>query len=177
MSPLPALSPFRSWCYSWASNDSLSKHQLLASWPAATLRAKSVVSNSATLWTAAHQAPLSLGFFRQECWSGLLCPPPGDIPNPGMEPASLMSPSWQVGSLPPAPPGKPSCHISHGRNPTWTSFPKLSIQKKPTNTQINREPFPHGLYSRVHLSLGSAQTFHLTDKENEAQRVLTDTAN
>ena len=45
----------------------------------------------ATLWTGAHQAPLSMGFSRQEYWSGLLCPPPGDLPNPGTEPASLMS--------------------------------------------------------------------------------------
>ena len=39
----------------------------------------------------AHQAPLSMGFFRQESWSGLLCPPPGDLPNPGIKPASLTS--------------------------------------------------------------------------------------
>ena len=42
----------------------------------------------ATLWTVAHQAPLSMGFSRQEYWSGLPCPPPGD-PDPGIEPASL----------------------------------------------------------------------------------------
>ena len=41
-------------------------------------------------WTAAHQAPLSTGFFRQEYWSGLPCPPP-DLPDPGIEPGSLMS--------------------------------------------------------------------------------------
>ena len=46
-----------------------------------------------TLWTAAHQAPLSMGFSRQEYWSGLPCPPPGDLPNPGIEPVSLMSPA------------------------------------------------------------------------------------
>ena len=46
----------------------------------------------ATLWTAACQAPLSLGFFRQEYWSGLPCPPPGNLPNPGIKPASLTSP-------------------------------------------------------------------------------------
>ena len=39
----------------------------------------------------AHQAPLSLGFSRQEYWSGLPCPPPGDLPDLGMEPVSLMS--------------------------------------------------------------------------------------
>ena len=41
----------------------------------------------------AQQAPLSLGFSRQEHWSGLPCPPPGDLPNPGMEPVSLASPA------------------------------------------------------------------------------------
>ena len=48
---------------------------------------------SATLWTIACQAPLSMGFSRQEYWGGLPCPPPGDLPNPGIEPISLMSPA------------------------------------------------------------------------------------
>ena len=48
-------------------------------------------------WIVAHQAPLSMGFSRQEYWSGLLCPPPGDLPNPGMEPASLISPALAGG--------------------------------------------------------------------------------
>ena len=39
-------------------------------------------------WTVAHQVPLSLGFPRQECWSGLSFPSPGDLPHPGIEPAS-----------------------------------------------------------------------------------------
>ena len=43
----------------------------------------------ATLWTAAHQAPLSMGFSRQEYWSGLPFPPPEDLPNPEIEPISL----------------------------------------------------------------------------------------
>ena len=43
-------------------------------------------------WTVAHQAPLSMEFYRQECWSGLSFPPPGDLPNPGIKPVSLMSP-------------------------------------------------------------------------------------
>ena len=42
----------------------------------------------AALWTVAHQAPLSMGFSRQEYWRGLPCPPPGDLPNPGIEPTS-----------------------------------------------------------------------------------------
>ena len=48
----------------------------------------------ATLWTAACQGTLSVGFPRQEYWSGLLCPPPADLPNPVTEPMSLMSPAF-----------------------------------------------------------------------------------
>ena len=47
----------------------------------------------ATPWTAAHQGPLSMRFPRQEYWSGLPCPPPGDLPNPGIQPTSLRSPA------------------------------------------------------------------------------------
>ena len=43
------------------------------------------------LWTVAHQSPLSLGFSRQEYWSGLPCPPPGNLPNPGVDPEFRMS--------------------------------------------------------------------------------------
>ena len=51
----------------------------------------------ATPWTVAHQAPLSIGFPRRECWSGSPCPPPGDLPNLGVEP---VSPVLQEDSLP-----------------------------------------------------------------------------
>ena len=47
--------------------------------------------DSATLWTVAHKAPLSMGFPSQEYWSGLPCPPPGDLPDPGIKLISLMS--------------------------------------------------------------------------------------
>ena len=47
----------------------------------------------ATLWTVAHQAHLSMGFYKSEYWSGLPWPPPGDLPNPGIELVSLMSPA------------------------------------------------------------------------------------
>ena len=46
-----------------------------------------------TLWTIARQASLSMGFSRQKYWSGLPFPSPGDLPNPGIEPTSLMSPA------------------------------------------------------------------------------------
>ena len=47
----------------------------------------------ATLWTIAHQVPLSMGFFRQGYWSGLPFPPPGSLPDPGIEPASHVAPA------------------------------------------------------------------------------------
>ena len=59
-----------------------------------------VMSNSfVTPWTVAHQAPLSMGFSRQEHWSGLPCPPPGDLPNPGTEPTSPEVPALAGRSL------------------------------------------------------------------------------
>ena len=57
-----------------------------------------------TPWTGAHQAALSMEFSRQEYWGGLPFPSPGDIPDPGTEPAS---PALQADSLPSEPPGKP----------------------------------------------------------------------
>ena len=58
----------------------------------------------ATPWTVAHQAPLSMGFSRQEYWSGLPFPSPGDLPIPGIEP---MSPELQADALTSEPSGKP----------------------------------------------------------------------
>ena len=53
----------------------------------------------ATLWTAAFQAPLSMGFSNQESWSGLPCPPPGNLPDPGIELVSPTAPILQADSL------------------------------------------------------------------------------
>ena len=50
-----------------------------------------------SLWTIAFQAPLSMGFSRQEYWNGLPCPPPGDLPDPGIKPSSLTSPALAGG--------------------------------------------------------------------------------
>ena len=64
-----------------------------------------VVSDSfMTLWTVAHQASLSMGFPRQEYWSGLPFPSPEDLPNPGIKPKP---PALQAESLPAEPSGKP----------------------------------------------------------------------
>ena len=58
----------------------------------------------ATPWTVAYQAPLSMGFSRQECWSGLPFPSPGGLPDSGIEPGS---PALQADALLSEPPGKP----------------------------------------------------------------------
>ena len=58
----------------------------------------------ATLWTVAYQASLSTGFSRQEYWSGLPFPSPGDLPDPGIEPGS---PTLEEDALTSEPPGKP----------------------------------------------------------------------
>ena len=52
-----------------------------------------------TLWTVASQAPLSMGFSKQEYWSGLPCPPPGDLPDPGIEPVFHAASASQGDSL------------------------------------------------------------------------------
>ena len=73
---------------------------------------------SENLWTTARRAPLPMGFSRQEYWSRLPCPPPGDLPDPGIEPVSLMSPvlaggffttsaNWEAHML-----GSHDCYVS-----------------------------------------------------------------
>ena len=57
----------------------------------------------ATLWTVAHQAPPSMGFSRQEYWSGLPFPPPGDLPDRGIGLVFPVSPEFQADSLPTEP--------------------------------------------------------------------------
>ena len=59
------------------------------------------LSDSVTPWTVAHQAPLSVGFFKQEYWNGLPFPPPGDLPDPEIKPPG--SPALQADSLPAEP--------------------------------------------------------------------------
>ena len=82
VSPLPSHSPH--------SPSSISSCELSHS---------SHVQLSATLWTVARQAPLSMGFSRQGYWSGLPCPPPGALPDPGIKPMSLKSPALAGGSF------------------------------------------------------------------------------
>ena len=94
----------------WLGDDSISNHDTLQQvlcrvhLPAFVLSHFSCVQLFSSLWTVASQAPLSMGFSRQEYWSGLPCPSPGDLPNPGIEPES---PALQADCLHLEPPGSP----------------------------------------------------------------------
>ena len=73
-----------------------------------------------TPWVASHQAPLSMGFSRQEYWSALPCCPPGTRPNPGIEPRS---PTLRVDSIPPEPQEKGEGLVKHAD--FWASHPEI----------------------------------------------------
>ena len=76
----------------------------------------------ATLWTVAHQALLSTRFPRQEYWSGLPFPPPGDLPDPGIKPQSLMSPAFAGGFF--------------TTGATWVALHLINLPKKILNYLI-----------------------------------------
>ena len=82
-----------------------------------------------TLWTIAHKALLSMGFYRQEYWSGLPLPPPGDLPNPGTEPAS---PVLTGRFFPTALPGKPMIYTSVHKHKG------LGVDKNTWSVSVNR---------------------------------------
>ena len=78
-----------------------------------------VMNIMATPWTVAYQAPQSMEFSRQEYWSGLPFPSPGDLPNPGIKAASPASPALQADSLP----------LNHRGNLRFISFRLFSVLK------------------------------------------------
>ena len=89
------------------------------------------VSLSVILWIAALKAALSLGFPRQEYWSGLPFPPSGDLPDPGIKPESPVTPTfWQVDSLPLEPHGKPQMTVPRASHPSSlpNEFPVGNLQ-------------------------------------------------
>ena len=79
----------------------------------------SVMSDSATPWTVAHQDPLSMRFPRQEYWNGLPFPPLGDLPDPGVKPRS---PVLQADSLPLEPPGISLIYVYLSENITQSGL-------------------------------------------------------
>ena len=79
----------------------------------------SLVRLFVTPWAVARQTPLSIRFSRQEYWSGLLCPPPGDLPDLGIKIASSVAPALQADSL----------LLSHLRSPHNLKSPKKERQR------------------------------------------------
>ena len=85
----------------------------------------SVMSTSfATLWTVAHQVPLAMGFSRQY-WSGLPFPAPGELPHPGIKPASLVSPESAGGFFTAEPLGKSEAGVT-----SWQRDPEISSPER-----------------------------------------------
>ena len=83
---------------------------------------------SATLWTVAHQAPLSMEFCREEYWSGLSFPPPVDLLNPGIEPMSLVSPALAGRFFTTEPSGKFISAVIHTvKLSIWLQYPMWEI--------------------------------------------------
>ena len=117
-----------------------------------------------TPWTVACQAPLSMGFSRQEYWNGLPCSLPGDLPNPGIGPSLLCLLHWQAGSLPLVPPGKPS--------DLWGMSISLATQAAPSWVDLGNvfnvasrisKPFTERIYSSCcsQASFNSKLEFYL----------------
>ena len=98
------------------------------------------VQLSATPWTVARQAPLSMEFPRQEYWRGLPFPPPAILPSPGIKPESPVSPALQADSLPAEPSGK-QCFSKVLQKHPWRTLqhrswdPSTSRPTPPTHTQ------------------------------------------
>ena len=105
------------------SFDSIPFNSLLCWYSQVHTQLLSHVWHVAVPWTVACQAPLSLGFARQEYWSGLPFPPPGDLPDPGIEPAFPVSPTLTSRFFATEPPGKP---ISRYKAPLVQSLKRIS---------------------------------------------------
>ena len=104
----------------------------------------------ATTWTVTYQAPLSMGFSRQEHWSGLPCPPPGHLPNPGIK---ARSPKLQADSLPAKPAGKlnrdlVSFYVRWGMNIPVSMMLYLHVWYRGISDFLKAHFTPFGFYER-----------------------------
>ena len=118
----------------------------------------------ATSWTVAHQVPPSIGSSRQEYWSGLPFPSPGDLPNQGLNPHLLSLLLWQTGSLPLLPPGKPYMQIlPHFKHRTWASKDFGILRDSRTNRpQIRRGNCVCTIYVHYEPSFLNKTSCHLS---------------
>ena len=109
-----------------------------------------------TPWTVAPQAPLSMGFSRQEYWSGLPVPPPGDLPNPGIEPTSLRSPASAGGFFTAS-----ATWETPGNRDVVTKSPDVVTKNLVSLSCLCFRPFA-GLLTGAHGRIGSfKQTDHM----------------
>ena len=105
----------------------------------------------ATPWTVDYQAPSSMGFSRQECWSGLPFTSPGALPDPGIKPGS---PALQVDALPSEPWGKPKIKISLKKKKKWCSNMPANLANSAVATGLEKV------------------SFHSNPKERKCQRMF-----
>ena len=115
------------WCYLWWRQI---MNLISSNLVKVKVKSLSHVQLFATPWTVAYQAPPSMGFSRQECWSGLPFLSPGDLPDPGIKPRS---PTLQADALPSEPPGKPPVNfvVEANRKPTSHAKQRASGRKLP----------------------------------------------
>ena len=115
--------------YKWLSSKNTKKYyplQKKKKW--SEVKSLSHVRLFATPWTVAYQAPPAMGFSRQEYWSGLLFPSPGDLPNPGIKP------------------GSPALQASQGRRQNFLTGSEMGVMERD-----NRWPFCRTCYMHQHL--------------------------
>ena len=110
------------------------------------MKSLSCVRFFATPWTVAYQAPPSMGFSRQECWSGLPFPAPGDLPDPGIEPGS---PALRADALPSKPQGKPWHHMRAGK--ISRALLESNLKMKKHNLSNRNVKYPEKLHKKTVL--------------------------
>ena len=125
-----------------------------------------------TLWTVIHKVPFCTGFSRQEYWSGLSCPSPGDLPDPGIKHWTFLH--WQVESLPLAPSSVSSVQTSSVTqscltlgNPMDYSTPGFPVHYQlPGLTQTHVHRVGHAIQPSDPLLSPSPPTFNLSQHQD-----------
>ena len=126
-----------------------------------------------TPWTVAHQAPLFMGILQAEYWSGLSCPPPGDLPNPGIEPRS---PALQADSLLSKTPGNPkntgagSLSFLQGTFPTWELDQGLLHCRQTLPAELSGKPHIHTTWDLMRWALQNMRKGSLSNNGAQVTR-------
>ncbi|CAM9214564.1 unnamed protein product, partial [Rangifer tarandus platyrhynchus] len=119
-----------------------------------------------TPWAVSSQAPLSMGFSRQEYWSGSPCPPPGDLPDLGIKPTSPASPASQADPFPAEPPGEPK-NTGVGYPSYLTAVHSLPCQILNCKSSCFR---PTGDTSKVPMTSSAPVSGHLRSRKRRPSR-------